>query len=168
MSLDSPHGGVENGGNFLVAAAFLIVQGEDGAIPRSQLEQCPFDGFLHLRPFGEDGRAGTGMGESTGFVIVKGRSEAGLFPVAKFIVYHVDDNAIEESRNLRVAAKVRQGAEQAEEHFLRHVFEPVAFSREARERAEDHLLVAFDELLEILQGDETALSGNCFTIRRMG
>src|SRR5208337_4337940 len=101
------------------------------------------------------------MRQSTRLFIVDRRRQTRLFPLAEFVVHDVDDDAIQERRELCLTSKMRQRPEQPEEHLLRHVLQAEAISGKARDRPEDHLLMAFDELLEVLQTYETAIGANC-------
>ncbi len=58
---------------------------------------------------------------------------------------------------------MRQRFKQPKERFLRHIFETFAFSGKPRQRSENHVLMLFDYLLEILQACKTATFANCFT-----
>jgi hypothetical protein len=164
VGLHGAQGRVEDGRDLLITAAFLIMQREDGTIARSQPLEAALHCLLHLTVFEDFRGAGRGVGQVVG-LLVQGRPSSCVLPPAEFVVHDVDDDAIQKCRDLRLSAKMRQGAKQPQEDFLRQVLDAVAIPGEASEGAEDHGLVPLDQIFEIVQAGETVLGGNCFMFR---
>jgi hypothetical protein len=62
----------------------------------------------------------------------------------------VEHDSIDPGRQLRIAAEVGDPAVNAQEHFLRKVFDTRRIDRAARHHAEDEVLVAVHELAKRL------------------
>ena len=169
VGADGVDGELERGGYTLVAAFFLVVEDEDGALHFGELLEGGVDGLLQVRVHhallgGAGVLAGVGVagevfypGCGIGLVVEGwfwGDVFAFLAAALPLVLGEVEDDPVEVSGQGRVAAEVREGAVEAEEGFLGEVFDLRAGAGEAGERAEDHGLMLSHEGFEGFRGCE--------------
>ena len=163
VGADGVDGEAQRGGDALVTEVFLVKEHKDGAFCGWQAEEGGIDGGGSFG-FAEVLFGGTGVlafevarrlvfEPGGGSVDVVGRGGGGdvvavaaaAFPL---VLADVDGDAVEVGGDLGVAAEVREGAEEAEEHLLGEVFEVRTGAGEAMEGAEDEGLLLADEGFE--------------------
>ena len=164
VGADGVEGKAEGDGDAFVAALFLVVEDEDGALDFGEVEEGGVDGGDELG-VGEEllGVAGV-IGEVAagevfepggfGFVVEGGFGGDVLSFLAAalpLVLCDVDDDAVEVGGDGGVAAEVREGAVEAEKDFLGEVFDLRAGAGHAGERAEDHALVLAHEGFEVFR-----------------
>jgi len=170
VGADCVDGKAEGDGDAFVAALFLVVEDEDGALDFGEVKESGVDGVDELG-VGEEllGVAGVvgqvvarEVFEPGGFGIVVegglGGDVFALFAAAlPLVLGDVDDDAVEVGGDGGVAAEVRKGAVEAEEDFLGEVFDLRAGAGHACERAENHALVLAHEGFEVFRRCEVEL-----------
>jgi hypothetical protein len=146
---------LQDAGDLVVAASFLMKEDERRPFAIGEPGECVLHrvpGVLLLER-AVDRRPGVGQSFLPAPVRLAQRDGSidRLATTIAFILRHVDDDAKEIRRQLRLAAKVRECAKEPQEHLLRRIFDVTA-ADETSEHAKHHGLMVTNELFEVVVG----------------
>jgi len=150
------YGQLEQLGDLLITALFLMIKHQDGPFRFRKLQKLVIHGLpeLFLRQRGLGIRHGIGkVLDPLGILILfavkdrRGDILAFLAPPLPLILGNVYDDAVEIGGNLRIAAKVLQATVEPEKDLLRQVLH-IAAAGKAQQGTEDAILLRPDDLFE--------------------
>lgn len=154
-------GDAEHVGDLLVGPLLLMIEDEDSAFYLAEALELLFDRELELAFFELLLSVGAGVLQAV-FPVreLVGEGDVGTvvaFAALPLVLCDVKRDAIEIRGDEGFAAKAGQGAVEAEENFLGEIVDVLACAGEARQGAEDHVLMVADELLEAEIGVQAGL-----------
>lgn len=152
MGANGAEGHPQGEGDAFVGLLFLMIEDEYGALGRAEGLEVLLDGVLQFTGgellLGVGSRAGEpvvpagfGVGEGGEGLVVA----AAAFPL---ILGDVDGDAIEVGGEQGVSAEVGKGAEETKKDLLGEILQVLPAAGEAKQGAEDHVLVCADQVLE--------------------